>query len=68
MKNQRLFIYLKEMIHVTGLNKRTVIRMIKRIRKKYGLEEGAYIPIGLFCEYTFLDEEAVRTALNNPGK
>ena len=55
----RIVIYARDIMNITGRRERTAHKMLSAIRKKYNKPKHAFITIYEFCEYTGLKEERV---------
>jgi hypothetical protein len=55
----RIVIYAKDVMNITGRKERAARKLLARIRKKYQKGRGAFISIDEFCGYTGLKEEKV---------
>jgi hypothetical protein len=61
----RIVIYAKDVMNITGRKERAARKLLALIRKKYQKGRGAFISIDEFCEYTSLKKESVSEFLNN---
>jgi len=59
----RIVIYAKDVMNITGLRERAARSLLARIRKKYRKKKGEYISIDEFCQFTSLKEERVNPFL-----
>lgn len=59
----RIVIYAKDIMNITGRKERAARKLLARIRKKYRKKKGEFISIKEFCEFTGLDETLVRSFL-----
>ncbi|HKC37651.1 MAG TPA: hypothetical protein VKB95_16355 [Chitinophagaceae bacterium] len=55
----RIVIYAKDIMNITGRKERAARKLLARIRKKYKKKKGDFISIKEFCEFTSLQEEIV---------
>ena len=55
----RIVIYAKDVMNITGRKERAARKLLARIRKKYQKGRGEFISVDEFCEYTGLKEEKV---------
>jgi hypothetical protein len=55
----RIVIYPKDVMNITGRGERTARKLLSRIRKNYNKEKGAFITIEEFCSFTGLKPEQV---------
>ncbi|HLF46925.1 MAG TPA: hypothetical protein VI548_10900 [Chitinophagaceae bacterium] len=55
----RIVIYAKDIMNITGRKERAARKLLARIRKKYRKEKGDFISVEEFCEFTGLKEEKV---------
>jgi len=55
----RIVIYAKDIMNITGRKERAARKMIARIKKNYHKKKGELISISEFCEFTGLKEENV---------
>ncbi len=63
--NQRIVIYAKDVMNITGREKRASYRLLKRIRTRFSLPPEAFISIDHFCQYTHIAEERVKSFLKS---
>jgi archaellum biogenesis ATPase FlaH len=61
----RIVIYAKDIMNITGRKERAARKLLARIRKKYKKKKGEFISIDEFCEFTGLKKESVREFLSN---
>lgn len=61
----RIVIYAKDVMNITGRKERAARKLLAQIRKKYKKQKGAFISIDEFCEFTSLKKESVREFLSN---
>ena len=61
----RIVIYAKDIMNITGRKERAARKLLARIRKKYKKKKGEFISIDEFCEFTSLKKESVREFLAN---
>ena len=61
----RIVIYAKDVMNITGRKERAARKLLARIRKKYKKKRGEFISIDEFCEFTSLRRESVREFLAN---
>lgn len=61
----RIVIYAKDVMNITGRKERAARKLLARIRKKYQKANGEFISIDEFCEYTSLRKDSVSEFLNN---
>lgn len=59
----RIVIYAKDVMNITGKEKRASYRLLKRIRAKYNLPPEAFVTIDHFCKYTGIKEERMKDFL-----
>ena len=59
----RIVIYAKDIMNITGHRERAARKLLAKIRKKYKKKAGEFISIDEFCEFTSLKEEKVREFL-----
>jgi len=59
----RIVIYAKDIMNITGRRERTARLLLARIRKKYKKKKGEFVTVQEFSEYTGLKEEAVAAFL-----
>lgn len=50
----RMVVYPKDVMNITGRSERTARKLLFRIRKKYNKEKNAFISLEEFCEFTGL--------------
>ncbi len=61
----RIVIYAKDISNITGRKERAARKLIAKIRKKYKKENGTYISVFEFCEFTGLHPDSVKDFLRN---
>jgi hypothetical protein len=61
----RIVIYAKDIMNITGRKERAARKLLAQIRKKYRKKKGSFISVFEFCEYTGLQPENVRDFLSN---
>lgn len=61
----RIVIYTKDVMNITGRKERAAKKLLANIRKKYKKKRGGFISVDEFCEYTMLNKESVREFLFN---
>ncbi|HLG39644.1 MAG TPA: hypothetical protein VI461_08245 [Chitinophagaceae bacterium] len=59
----RIVIYAKDIMNITGRKERAARKLLARIRKKYKKKKGEFISIKEFCEFTGLDVDLVKSFL-----
>jgi hypothetical protein len=59
----RIVIYAKDIMNITGRKERAARKLLAQIRKKYQKKNGEFISIDEFCEFTGLKEEKVAVFL-----
>ncbi len=59
----RIVIYAKDIMNITGRKERAARKLLARIRKKYNKKKGDFLTITEFCEYTGIDKELVKSFL-----
>jgi len=59
----RIVIYAKDIMNITGLRERAARDLLARIRKKYRKKKGEFVSIEEFCQFTGLKIELVRPFL-----
>lgn len=59
----RIVVYPKDVMNITGRRERTARKMLTRLRKQLGKEKGAFISVHEFCELTGLKPEHVSVYL-----
>jgi hypothetical protein len=59
----RIVIYAKDIMNITGRKERAARKLLAQIRKKYQKKNGEFISIDEFCEFTGLKEEKVTAFL-----
>jgi hypothetical protein len=53
----RIVIYAKDIMNITGRKERAARKLLAQIRKKYNKANGEFITFKEFSEYTKIDEE-----------
>jgi len=61
----RIVIYAKDIMNITGRKERAARKLLAQIRKKYKKKNGEFISIYEFCEYTGLNPENVSPFLSS---
>lgn len=61
----RIVIYAKDIMNITGRKERAARKMLAQIRKKYQKKKGEFISIDEFCQFTSLTKESVSEFLRN---
>ena len=59
----RIVIYAKDVMNITGRKERAARKLLAQIRKKYKKQKGEFISIDEFCEFTGLKKEGVYSFL-----
>ena len=59
----RIVIYAKDIMNITGRKERAARKMLAMIKKNYNKKKGELISISEFCEFTGLKEENVNKFL-----
>jgi hypothetical protein len=59
----RIVIYAKDVMNITGRKERAARKLLARIRKKYRKKKGTFITVKEFCAYTDIDEASVKSFL-----
>ena len=62
---QRLCIYPKDIVRITGKSERFSRDLIQRIKLKLGKEEHQFITIEEFCQYAGLQAEIVKELIRD---
>jgi len=57
----RIVIYAKDIMNITGRKERAARHLLAQIRKKYKKNKGSFITTKEFCEYTGIAEELIRS-------
>jgi hypothetical protein len=55
----RIVIYAKDIMNITGRKERAARKLMAKIRSKYNKETGSFITVYEFCEFTGLKQENV---------
>ncbi|RXK59222.1 hypothetical protein ESA94_13860 [Lacibacter luteus] len=55
----RIVIYAKDIMNITGRKERAARKLLAQIRKKYQKKNGEFISVDEFCDFTGLKEEKV---------
>lgn len=55
----RIVIYVKDVVNITGRQKRTARNLLNRIRKTFKKERGSFVTLYEFCTFTGLRPEHV---------
>jgi len=59
----RIVIYAKDIMNITGRKERAARKLLAQIRKKYKKKKGEFISIKEFSEFTGLDIDLVQVFL-----
>ncbi|TMI93032.1 MAG: hypothetical protein E6H08_11050 [Bacteroidetes bacterium] len=59
----RIVIYAKDIMNITGRKERAARKLLARIKKKYKKRKGSFITIKEFCEFTEISEDLVNSFL-----
>jgi len=59
----RIVIYAKDIMNITGRKERAARKLIAKIRKEYNKPNGTFITVKEFCAYTKIDEDLVKSFL-----
>ncbi|MEO6723637.1 MAG: hypothetical protein ABIN67_24935 [Ferruginibacter sp.] len=59
----RIVIYAKDIMNITGRKERAARKLLAQIRKKYNKKKGTFISVREFCSFTELDETMVKDFL-----
>ncbi len=57
----RIVIYAKDVMNITGRKERAARHLLAQIRKKYKKKKGSFITTKEFCEFTGIEEELIRS-------
>jgi len=61
----RIVIYTKDVMNITGRKERAAKKLLAQIRKQYNKKRGGFISVEEFCQFTGLKEEKVSLFLVN---
>jgi hypothetical protein len=61
----RIVIYTKDVMNITGRKERAAKKLMAQMRKQYKKKRGGFISIDEFCEFTSLKKESVNAFLSN---
>lgn len=61
----RIVIYAKDIMNITGRKERAARKLLAQIRKKFNKRRGEFITTYEFSEYTGIKEENLRGFLKN---
>jgi hypothetical protein len=61
----RIVIYTKDIMNITGRKERAARKLLARIRKKFNKERGDFITTYEFSQFTGIKEENLREFLKN---
>jgi len=56
----RIVIYAKDVMNITGRKERAARHLLAQIRKKYKKKKGSFITTKEFCEFTGIAEDQIR--------
>jgi hypothetical protein len=62
---QRIIIHPRDIANLTGCGERNARKILQKIRAHQGKMPRDYISITEFCYYTGIDEDVVRSCVNN---
>jgi hypothetical protein len=57
-------IYTKDIVKITGKSEQTAQRELKKIKDILGLKKHEYLSLSAYCQYTKINIEDARIALN----
>ena len=60
----RIVIYAKDIMNITGRKQCAARKLFAKIRKKYKKKRGEYLTVKEFCQYTGFDEASVKDFLS----
>ena len=60
---KRMVIYARDIENITGRSERTARLLMQRIRQTFGKNQGQFISVSEFCQYTGLKVEEVNLYL-----
>ncbi len=60
----RIVIYAKDIMNITGRKERAARKLLAKIKKKYKKERGTFLTVKEFCQFTGFDEESVNQFLH----
>ncbi|TAN13620.1 MAG: hypothetical protein EPN37_13365 [Chitinophagaceae bacterium] len=61
----RIVIYTKDIMNITGRKERTARKLLARIRKEFNKERGDFVTTYEFSRFTGIKEENLREFLKN---
>lgn len=59
----RIVIYAKDIMNITGRKERAARALLAAIKKKFKKKKGEFVSVDEFCEFTGLKKESVREFL-----
>jgi len=59
----RIVIYAKDVVNITGRKERTARKLLARIRKKYKKQKADFITVEEFCAFTGFNENKIAAFL-----
>jgi hypothetical protein len=59
----RITIYTKDVMNITGRRERTARKLLAKIRRHFSIPRNGFVSIEEFCNYTGLKEERVSSFL-----
>ena len=59
----RIVVYAKDIMNITGRKERAALKLLAEIRKKYKKKKGSFITTKEFCEFTDIDEDLIKSFL-----
>ena len=65
-KRTRIFIYTKDIVHLTRRSERFCSEQLQAVRKKVGKAMGQMVTIREYCDYMNLQYEETYTLINAP--
>ncbi|HEU4573769.1 MAG TPA: hypothetical protein VFS36_02105 [Chitinophagaceae bacterium] len=59
----RIVIYAKDVMNITGRSERTARKILQQIRQASGKKKGSMVTVADFCRFTGIDQEMVTAFL-----
>ncbi|NLR58898.1 hypothetical protein HGH93_12350 [Chitinophaga polysaccharea] len=59
----RIVIYAKDVMNITGRSERTARKILQQVRKTNGKGRSAFVTVAEFCRYAGLEESSVQEFL-----
>ena len=61
----RIVVYAKDVMNITGRKERAARKLLAKIRKNYKKKKGDFLTVNEFCQFTGFEVEVVNSFLSN---